>query len=96
MNECVCVVFVIWQEALQTYAFLVFVVVCLIASVFLFFILPETKNKTFVEISQSFAKINKVSDIKPSQEMEDVLSFKPGREEANGVDKSVIEIESSF
>lgn len=95
-NFAVGLLFPFIQEALLTYAFLVFVVICLIASVFLFLILPETKNKTFVEISQSFAKINKLSDIKPSQEMEDVLSFKPGQEEANGIDKSIIEIESSF
>ncbi|KAG5264111.1 hypothetical protein AALO_G00272250 [Alosa alosa] len=93
-NFAVGLLFPFIQEGLQTYAFLVFVVVCLIGAVFLFFILPETKNKTFVEISQSFAKINNVSDVKPTQEMQDVLSFKPVQEEVNRM--GVIEIESSF
>lgn len=62
------------QEALQSYAFLVFVVFCLMGSVYLYFILPETKNKTFMDISQSFAKINKIPVTPPSQEMDEVLS----------------------
>lgn len=62
------------QEALQSYAFLVFVVFCLIGAVYLYFILPETKNKTFMDISQSFAKINKVPVTPPSREMDEVLS----------------------
>ncbi|XP_063046337.1 solute carrier family 2, facilitated glucose transporter member 9 [Engraulis encrasicolus] len=108
-NFAVGLLFPFIQEALQTYAFLVFVVVCLAGAVYLFFILPETKNKTFVEISQSFAKINKVSeDEKANQEMEDVLSFKPGTKlETNGTGagtgtgaethpNNVVEMESSF
>ncbi|XP_078141759.1 solute carrier family 2, facilitated glucose transporter member 9-like [Centroberyx gerrardi] len=64
-NFTVGLVFPFIQEALQTYVFLVFVVVCLTGAVYLFIILPETKNKTFVDISQSFAKRNKISDMQP-------------------------------
>ncbi|XP_078141758.1 solute carrier family 2, facilitated glucose transporter member 9-like [Centroberyx gerrardi] len=64
-NFTVGLVFPFIQEALQTYVFLVFVVVCLTVAVYLFIILPETKNKTFVDISQSFAKRNKISDMQP-------------------------------
>ncbi|KAM4629830.1 solute carrier family 2, facilitated glucose transporter member 9-like [Polymixia lowei] len=53
-NFTVGLVFPFIQEALQTYVFLVFVVVCTLGAVYLYFVLPETKNKTFVDISQSF------------------------------------------
>uniref|UniRef100_A0A8C0BRB2 Solute carrier family 2, facilitated glucose transporter member 5 n=1 Tax=Buteo japonicus TaxID=224669 RepID=A0A8C0BRB2_9AVES len=46
---------------IQTYCFLVFAAICLAGATYLFFVLPETKNKTFHEISQAFAKRNKVS-----------------------------------
>ncbi|XP_071374983.1 lens intrinsic membrane protein 2.2 isoform X1 [Centroberyx affinis] len=63
-NFTVGLVFPFIQEALQTYVFLVFVVVCSTGAVYLFIVLPETKNKTFVDISQSFAKRNKISNIR--------------------------------
>lgn len=49
------------QSGLQTYCFLVFAVICLTGATYLFFVLPETKNKTLHEISQAFAKRNKVT-----------------------------------
>lgn len=73
-NFAVGLLFPFIQEALQSYAFLVFVVFCIMGSVYLYFILPETKNKTFMDISQSFAKINKIPVTPPSQEMDEVLS----------------------
>lgn len=96
-NFAVGLLFPFIQEGLKTYAFLVFVVICLAGTVFLIFVLPETKNKTFVEISQSFDKMNKVDSKKQTQEMVDVLSFKPTVTEdtvihANGE----VEIESAF
>lgn len=54
-----------------------FVAVCIAASVYLHIVLPETKNKTFVDISQSFARINKMPYPSPSQEIEMVLSVTP-------------------
>lgn len=85
------------QEALETFAFLVFLVVCAGGAAFLYFILPETKNKTFMEISESFAKINKVSDSTPDKEMEMALSITPRtKETTNGTVGSIIEMESSF
>lgn len=99
------------QESLQTYAFMVFVVVCVLGAIYLVLVLPETKNKTFVEISQSFAKINGVSQT-PDREMEDVLAVKAGQAAmANGLnscaadgcangfntkDANLVEMESSF
>uniref|UniRef100_A0A672Z999 Solute carrier family 2 member 9 n=1 Tax=Sphaeramia orbicularis TaxID=375764 RepID=A0A672Z999_9TELE len=92
-NFAVGLLFPFIQEALQTFAFLVFVVVCILASIYLYIILPETKNKTFVDISQSFAKINKIPVPTPSQEMELVLSITP---EKNGKVQDVTKMESSF
>ncbi|XP_036407155.1 solute carrier family 2, facilitated glucose transporter member 9 [Megalops cyprinoides] len=96
-NFAVGLLFPFIQEALETYAFLVFLVVCVLGAVFLYFILPETKNKTFMEISQSFSKINKVSDPTPDKEMEVVLSIVAGSQDVpNGKMGSVVEMESSF
>ncbi|KAI4826884.1 hypothetical protein KUCAC02_030314, partial [Chaenocephalus aceratus] len=78
-------------EALQAFAFLVFVVVCVLGSIYLYFVLPETKNKTFMDISQSFAKINKIPVPSPGQETELVLSCKPGM-----YGEDIIKRESSF
>lgn len=75
ITDCVFVLCVFPQEVLQTYAFLVFVVFCLVGSIYLYFILPETKNKTFMDISQSFAKINKLPVTPASREMDEVLSI---------------------
>ncbi|XP_066498083.1 solute carrier family 2, facilitated glucose transporter member 9 [Hoplias malabaricus] len=110
-NFAVGLLFPFIQEALQTFAFMVFVVVCVLGAVFLLFVLPETKNKTFVEISQSFAKINKVP-LNPDKEMENVLASQAGHTEmtnglkgnttdvyTNDLNKkysNVIEMESSF
>ncbi|XP_049430550.1 solute carrier family 2, facilitated glucose transporter member 9 [Epinephelus fuscoguttatus] len=90
-NFAVGLLFPFIQEMLQTFAFLVFVVVCFLGSIYLYFVLPETKNKTFMDISQSFNKINKIPVPSSSHEMELVLSSKPGM---NGND--VANMESSF
>lgn len=84
------------QESLQTYAFLVFLVVCVLGAVYLYFILPETKNKTFMDISQSFAKINKVP--LGDKEIENELAIKAGSKDVEENGKVIIdgEMESSF
>ncbi|TRZ11364.1 hypothetical protein HGM15179_015749 [Zosterops borbonicus] len=50
-----------FQAGLQTYCFLVFAGICFAGATYMFFVLPETKNKTLHEISQAFAKRNKVT-----------------------------------
>lgn len=47
------------QKSLDTYCFLVFAAICLTGAVYFYFVLPETKNRTYAEISQAFAKRNK-------------------------------------
>uniref|UniRef100_A0A8B9SNY0 Solute carrier family 2 member 9 n=1 Tax=Anas platyrhynchos TaxID=8839 RepID=A0A8B9SNY0_ANAPL len=60
-NFAVGLLFPFIQSGLQTYCFLVFAAICFAGATYLFFVLPETKNKTLNEISQAFAKRNKVS-----------------------------------
>ncbi|XP_070760323.1 solute carrier family 2, facilitated glucose transporter member 11b [Enoplosus armatus] len=43
---------------LQQYCFLVFLVICSSVAVYIFFIVPETKNKTFLEIQSEFQSSN--------------------------------------
>lgn len=81
------------KEKLESFAFLVFVVVCILGSIYLYIVLPETKNKTFIDISQSFAKINKIPVPTPAHEMEMVLHITPDK---NGKTQDVIKMESSF
>ncbi|RLW08946.1 hypothetical protein DV515_00002932 [Chloebia gouldiae] len=60
-NFTVGLLFPFIQAGLQTYCFLVFAGICFAGAAYLFFVLPETKNKTFHEISQAFAKRNKAT-----------------------------------
>ncbi|XP_060003334.1 solute carrier family 2, facilitated glucose transporter member 9 isoform X1 [Lagenorhynchus albirostris] len=58
-NFAVGLLFPFIQKSLDTYCFLVFAAICLAGALYLYFVLPETKNKTHAEISQAFAKRNK-------------------------------------
>lgn len=70
-----------------------FVVVCVLGSIYLYVVLPETKNKTFMDISQSFAKINKIPVTSSNHEMKLVLSITPDVNEKN---QETAKMESSF
>ncbi|XP_062253470.1 solute carrier family 2, facilitated glucose transporter member 9 [Platichthys flesus] len=91
-NFTVGLLFPFIQETLQSFTFLVFVVVCTLGSIYLYVVLPETKNKTFMDISQSFAKINKIPASSPSHEMELDLCIKPKTSET----VQIVKTESSF
>ncbi|XP_076830460.1 solute carrier family 2 member 15a isoform X1 [Brachyhypopomus gauderio] len=54
-NFTIGFIFPFLQMSAGSYCYLVFCSVCLAVAVYVFFIIPETKNKTFVEISQMFA-----------------------------------------
>ncbi|KAI4881815.1 hypothetical protein NFI96_031875 [Prochilodus magdalenae] len=41
-------------NGLQQYCFLAFLLVCVVVATFIFFVVPETKNKTFLEIQTEF------------------------------------------
>lgn len=48
---------------LGAYSFIIFAVICLLTTVYIFLVIPETKGRSFIEINQIFAKKNKVSDV---------------------------------
>ncbi|XP_043846551.1 solute carrier family 2, facilitated glucose transporter member 5-like isoform X2 [Dromiciops gliroides] len=74
-NFTVGLIFPFIQEGLGAYSFIIFAVICLLTAIYTFFIVPETKAKTFMEINQIFAKINKVPEIQP--EKQELQDFKP-------------------
>ncbi|XP_034023028.1 solute carrier family 2, facilitated glucose transporter member 9-like [Thalassophryne amazonica] len=90
-NFTVGLLFPFIQETFQTFAFLVFVVVCILGSLYLYFILPETKNKTFMDISQSFAKRNKITIHAAVQEMKVIVPSNPDNAEPKGIDHDATE-----
>uniref|UniRef100_A0A2K5KRX9 Solute carrier family 2, facilitated glucose transporter member 5 n=1 Tax=Cercocebus atys TaxID=9531 RepID=A0A2K5KRX9_CERAT len=67
-NFAVGLIFPFIQEGLGPYSFIVFAVICLLTTVYIFLIVPETKAKTFIEINQIFTKMNKVSEVHPEKE----------------------------
>ncbi|XP_068398380.1 solute carrier family 2, facilitated glucose transporter member 9 isoform X2 [Eschrichtius robustus] len=71
-NFAVGLVFPFIQKSLDTYCFLVFATICLTGALYLYFFLPETKNKTHAEISQAFAKRNKA--YRPEKKMDSAVT----------------------
>ncbi|XP_060754964.1 solute carrier family 2 member 15b [Neoarius graeffei] len=57
-NFAVGFVFPFLQMSAGAFCYLVFFCVCVGVAAYVFFIIPETKNRTFVEISQMFASKN--------------------------------------
>lgn len=49
----------ITQLGLQQYCFLVFLAICSLMATYIFFVIPETKNKTFLEIQNEFQSSKK-------------------------------------
>uniref|UniRef100_A0A4X2LYV3 Solute carrier family 2 member 9 n=1 Tax=Vombatus ursinus TaxID=29139 RepID=A0A4X2LYV3_VOMUR len=77
-------------EGLKTYCFLVFAAICILGATYLYFVLPETKNKTYAEISRVFAKRNKEN--LPAKKTEQARA----NGQANGQANRKSELESSF
>ncbi|XP_029948132.1 solute carrier family 2, facilitated glucose transporter member 9-like [Salarias fasciatus] len=55
-------------KALGSYSFVLFACMCLLASLYTFFILPETKGKTVLEISQEFNAITVCRKSSPEEQ----------------------------
>ncbi|KAL0964372.1 hypothetical protein UPYG_G00322940 [Umbra pygmaea] len=72
-NFTVGFVFPFLQMSAGHYCYLVFSCVCLAVALYVYFVIPETKNKTFVEISQMFASKEAVLE---SQCLPDQLKLK--------------------
>ncbi|XP_019367329.1 PREDICTED: solute carrier family 2, facilitated glucose transporter member 5-like isoform X3 [Gavialis gangeticus] len=75
-NFTVGLVFLYMEQALGAYSFLVFCVICLATGIYIF-VVPETKNKTFVEINQIMAKRNGVEVAMGKEELMDIKAI-PG------------------
>ncbi|XP_056447769.1 solute carrier family 2, facilitated glucose transporter member 5-like [Gadus chalcogrammus] len=59
-NFTVGLVFPFLERGLGPYSFIIFSGICLATFIYIWMVVQETKNKTFLEISQMFAKKNKV------------------------------------
>ncbi|KAM6939652.1 solute carrier family 2 member 15b [Xenentodon cancila] len=64
-NFTIGFVFPFLEEATGSYCYLIFCAICLGVAVYAIFIIPETKRKTFLEISQMFAARNNI----PNEEL---------------------------
>ena len=74
-NFTVGLIFPFIQVGLGPYSFIIFAAVCLLTTTYTFLVVPETKSKTFMEINQIFARMNKVSEVHP--EKEELTDFPP-------------------
>uniref|UniRef100_A0A8C2W8V9 Solute carrier family 2 member 15b n=1 Tax=Cyclopterus lumpus TaxID=8103 RepID=A0A8C2W8V9_CYCLU len=59
-NFTIGFVFPFLEDATGPYCYLIFCAICLGVAVYTIFVIPETKNKTFMEISQLFAAKNNI------------------------------------
>ncbi|XP_049900468.1 solute carrier family 2 member 15b [Epinephelus moara] len=59
-NFTIGFVFPFLEISMGPYCYLIFCMICLGVAVYTVFIIPETRNKTFMEISQMFANKNKI------------------------------------
>ncbi|XP_076994245.1 solute carrier family 2, facilitated glucose transporter member 5-like [Tamandua tetradactyla] len=72
-NFAVGLIFPFIQDGLGAYSFIIFAVICLLTTIYIFLVVPETKAKTFMEINHIFAKKNKVAEGYPeNEEMKDL------------------------
>ncbi|NWZ90728.1 GTR5 protein, partial [Nesospiza acunhae] len=69
-NFTVGLLFLYMEAGLGPYSFLIFCAICVATVLYIFFIVPETKNKTFMEINRLMAKRNKV-EVQESKELKD-------------------------
>ncbi|XP_048206143.1 solute carrier family 2, facilitated glucose transporter member 5 [Perognathus longimembris pacificus] len=73
-NFTVGLIFPFIQIGLGPYSFIIFAIICLLTTIYISLVVPETKGRTFIEINQIFAKKNKVLDVQTGKEMTDLPS----------------------
>ncbi|XP_018413019.1 PREDICTED: solute carrier family 2, facilitated glucose transporter member 5 [Nanorana parkeri] len=73
-NFTVGLIFEFLLSGLGSYCFILFATICLATFLFIYFVVPETKGKTFIEISQIMAKRNGLEEKTDSKEFEDLTS----------------------
>ncbi|KAF3860329.1 hypothetical protein F7725_000584, partial [Dissostichus mawsoni] len=94
-NFTVGLVFPFLERGLGSYSFIIFAFICLVTLIYIWFVVPETKNKTFLENCQMFAKRNKV-EIKLGDGDLPLTEGKESLEDAARVDKLVANPEAYF
>uniref|UniRef100_F6RVS1 Solute carrier family 2, facilitated glucose transporter member 5 n=1 Tax=Monodelphis domestica TaxID=13616 RepID=F6RVS1_MONDO len=72
-NFIIGLVFPFIQEGIGAYSFIIFAAICLFTAIYIYVVIPETKDQTFVEISQVFAQRNKVEI--PEKKKEEATDF---------------------
>ncbi|NXG50539.1 GTR5 protein, partial [Psilopogon haemacephalus] len=87
-NFTVGLVFLYMKEGLGDYVFLIFCGVCLASVIYIFLIVPETKNKTFMEINKIMAKRNKVEIQEDKEELKDFQALSGGQAEKKSLSSS--------
>ncbi|KAF7239409.1 Solute carrier family 2, facilitated glucose transporter member 5 [Varanus komodoensis] len=74
-NFTVGLVFSYMEQGLGPYCFLIFCGVCLSTVIYIFLIVPETKNKTFMEINQIMARRNGTGEDTDKEELKDFTAI---------------------
>ncbi|XP_062449388.1 solute carrier family 2, facilitated glucose transporter member 5-like [Rhea pennata] len=87
-NFTVGLVFLYMEAGLGAYVFLIFCAICLATIIYIFIIVPETKNKTFMEIYRIMAKRNKVEIHTEKEELKDFHAGPGGQTERKEVSSS--------
>ncbi|XP_075293197.1 solute carrier family 2, facilitated glucose transporter member 5 isoform X2 [Opisthocomus hoazin] len=78
-NFTVGLVFLYMEAGLGPYSFLIFCAICLATILYVFFVVPETKNKTFMEINRIMCRNNKVGVLEDKEQLED-FNTAPGEQ----------------
>ncbi|XP_028596582.2 solute carrier family 2, facilitated glucose transporter member 5-like isoform X1 [Podarcis muralis] len=74
-NFTVGLVFQYMDQGLGAYSFLIFCGICLLTVIYIFLVVPETKNKTFMEINQIMAKRNGTEEEADKEELKDFAAI---------------------
>ncbi|XP_042551691.1 solute carrier family 2, facilitated glucose transporter member 5-like [Dipodomys spectabilis] len=83
-NFTVGLIFPFIQMGLGPYSFIIFAVICLLTTIYISMVVPETKAQTFIEINKIFAKMNKVLEVHPEKQPPDLQLANSRRSEAWG------------
>ncbi|XP_064156856.1 solute carrier family 2, facilitated glucose transporter member 5-like isoform X1 [Anguilla rostrata] len=76
-NFTVGLVFPFLEKGLGSYSFILFAFICLATLAYIWWVIPETKNKTFLEISQMFTERNGTEILVGTEDL-DLKKAKPG------------------
>ncbi|XP_063292908.1 solute carrier family 2, facilitated glucose transporter member 5 [Pelobates fuscus] len=77
-NFIVGLIFEFLMKGLGSYSFILFAAICLATFIFIYIFVPETKGKSFLEISQIMAKRNGLEERADSKEFLDIHPLSSG------------------